>query len=119
MQVCAGCHREIWETYRRTGMGRSFYPLWAATVVEDFTGNNTYYHKASDSYFTMLARDGSYFQRRYQRDSAGNPINIVEERIDYVMGSGNHARAYLHRTAANTLIRCRWDGTPKKAATGP
>ena len=29
---------------------------------------------------------------------------MEEQRIDYVMGSGNHARTYLHRTARGTLI---------------
>jgi predicted CXXCH cytochrome family protein len=104
MRVCAGCHRELWETYRRTGMARSFYRPSPERAVEDLTGKNTYYHLASDSYFSMLRRDGQYFQRRYQLDSAGRQINVMEKRIDYIMGSGNHARAYLHRTAANTLI---------------
>ena len=35
----------------------------------------------------------------------GKQINVMEKRIDYIMGSGNHARAYLHRTPANTLIQ--------------
>ena len=30
--------------------------------------------------------------------------NVEESRIDYVLGSGNHARSYLHRTARGTLI---------------
>lgn len=85
-------------------MSRSFYRPSPGNVVEDFTKNNTYYHKPSDSYFTMLVRDGKYFERRYQLDSAKQPVNVMEKQIDYIMGSGNHARTYLHRTSANTLI---------------
>lgn len=103
-RVCAGCHREIWESYRRTAMARSFYRATPENMVEDFTNQTTFYHAASQSYFTMLRRGDEYYQRRYQLDSAGRQINVMEKRIDYVMGSGNHARAYLHRTAANTLI---------------
>ena len=103
-QVCAGCHRAVWETYRRTGMGRSFYRASTEKSVEDFTKNNTYYHKPSDSYFTMLERGGQYYQRRYQLDSNGKQVNLMEKRVDYIMGSGNHARTHLHRTKANTLI---------------
>src|SRR5688572_27342327 len=40
-RVCATCHRQIWETYRQTGMGRSFYRPSAGTTVPA-----TYYHKA-------------------------------------------------------------------------
>ena len=72
--------------------------------MEDFTGKNTFYHQPSDSYFTMLLRDGKYYQRRYQVDSSGKQVNVMEKQIDYILGSGNHSRAYLHRTAANTLV---------------
>lgn len=102
--VCADCHPKVWETYRNTGMGRSFYRPTPETMIEDFVRKNTYYHEPSRSYFTMLIRDGQYFQRRHQLDSSGRQINVMEKRIDYVLGSGNHARAYLHRTAADTLI---------------
>ena len=102
--LCAGCHRDVWETYRRTGMGRSFYHPSPNVTVEDFTQKNTFYHQPSDSYFTMLQRDGKYYQRRYQIDSGGKQVNVMEKQIDYILGSGNHSRAYLHRTAANTLV---------------
>jgi predicted CXXCH cytochrome family protein len=102
--VCANCHRQVWETYRRTAMGRSFYRPSPENTVEDFTNKNTFYHQPSDSYFTMLRRGSEYFQRRHQLDARGKQINVMEKRIDYIMGSGNHSRAYLHRTPANTLI---------------
>ena len=102
--VCRGCHQSVWNSYQKTGMARSFYVPSAKTTVEDFSKNNTYFHQPSASYFTMLQRDGRLFQRRYQLDSTGKQINVVEKQVDYVMGSGNHARTYLSRTAANTLI---------------
>src|SRR4051812_14793390 len=37
--ACADCHRQIWETYRRTGMGRSFARVDPKTAVEDYTRN--------------------------------------------------------------------------------
>lgn len=102
--VCASCHRDKWETYRRTGMGRSFYRPAPQNMVEDFNSGNTYYHGPSESWFTMLQRGGEYFQRRHQLDSLGREVNVVEKRIDFVMGSGNHARAYLHRTPAGEIV---------------
>ena len=103
-EACAGCHTKIAETYRRTGMGRSLFRPSAENTVEDYSRKNTYFHKASDSYFTMLRRDGKYYQQRYQIDFNGKQINLVEKQIDYVLGSGNHVRAYLHRTSANQLV---------------
>lgn len=96
---CAACHRAIWDTYRQTGMGRAFYRPSSQTV-----GIGTYYHKASDSHFTILNRSGRFFQRRHQLDAAGREVNAFEKSIDYVMGSGNHARTYLHRTPRGALV---------------
>jgi len=103
-EVCAGCHHDVWETYKQTGMARSFARPSLTNTIEDYTNKNTYYHKASDSYFTMLRRDGKFYQRRYQVDSSGKQVNVMEKQVDYIMGSGNHARAYLHRTARGTLV---------------
>ncbi|HEY3936655.1 MAG TPA: tetratricopeptide repeat protein, partial [Bryobacteraceae bacterium] len=103
-ETCAGCHRDVWETYKRTGMARSFYSPSGANTVEDYTYKNTFYYKASDSYFSMLRRDGQFYQRRYQIDFAGKTVNVMEKQIDFIMGSGNHARAYLHRTERGTLV---------------
>jgi tetratricopeptide (TPR) repeat protein len=102
--VCATCHAKEAEGYRKTGMGRSFYKPSPDRIVEDFTRNNKYYHKASDTWFSMLQRDGKIFQRQYQIGFDGKQTNVLEKPVDYVVGSGNHSRTYLARTAKNTLI---------------
>src|SRR6266446_3809674 len=65
--------------------------------------NNRYYHQASNTYFTMFEQSGKYYQRRYQTGFDGKETNVDEKEIDFVMGSGNHARTYLHRTNTGTL----------------
>jgi tetratricopeptide (TPR) repeat protein len=101
-QSCAGCHRRIWETYRLTGMGRSFSRPTIENTLANWTGS--YYHAPSDSYFMMLRRGGNFFQRRHQLGPDGREINVMEKQIDFIMGSGNHARTFLHRSPRNTLI---------------
>ncbi|MBV9505470.1 MAG: hypothetical protein JO323_10775, partial [Acidobacteriia bacterium] len=102
--LCAGCHASIWATYRRTGMARSFYRPTAETTVGFTTKNPTYYHKASDSYFTVFERDGRFYQQRYQIGFDGKQTNTLEKEIHFVMGSGNHVRAYLSRTGRGTYV---------------
>ncbi len=51
----------------------------------------------------MLQRDGELFQRRWQVGPDGKEANVDEKRVDYVLGSGNHSRTYLHLTERNTL----------------
>lgn len=99
--ACATCHVDKALGFAKTGMGRSFYKLQPSNVVEAL--GRTFYHKASDSYFVMFERDGAYYQRRWQKDFNGQETNVDEKRVDFVMGSGNHGRTYLHISPQNTL----------------
>lgn len=101
--VCAQCHADKARTFSHTGMGRSFYRMTPEKAVENFKSGLPYYHAASDTYFSMFERDGKYFERRWQVGFDGRETNVEEKQIDYVMGSGNHARTYLHLTPRGTL----------------
>ncbi len=96
--ACTGCHQEIWETYQHTGMGRSMSRPTPEAMVEDFRKPIQFYHRASDQHYTIYERDGKYYQRRHQVGFGGSETNVVEKQIHFVVGSGNHARTYLHRT---------------------
>jgi hypothetical protein len=85
-------------------MGRSLYRPAPANTLEDYARNNEFYHSLSDTHYSMVLRDGRYYQRRWQVGFWRQETNIEESRIDYVLGSGNHARSYLHRTARGTFI---------------
>jgi tetratricopeptide (TPR) repeat protein len=101
--VCAGCHQDIAKTYRLTGMGRSFYSPSAENAIEDYKIHNTVYNRASDRYYTMIERDGKWYQQRYQIGFAEKEANVVEKQVEYVIGSGNHSRSYLFRNSEGNL----------------
>ena len=106
-RICSKCHRQIAEDYARTGMGRSFFRPGPSTTLETFATPATkldIYHALSDTHFSMIVRDSQYFERRWQIGFDGKETNVEEMKIDYVLGSGNHARSYLSRTARGTLI---------------
>jgi Flp pilus assembly protein TadD len=116
-QSCATCHAEIAATYARTGMARSFYKPTSTNTVEDYSRANRYFHKPSNTWFQMVRRGGAFYQRRWQLASGGRETNAEELQIDYIMGSGNHVRTYLHRTARNTLIELPLAWYPEHAGT--
>src|SRR5262245_10437988 len=82
--VCAECHSEIAETYRLTGMGRSFYRPRLENAPEDYKSHNSLYHEASDRYYTMVERGGTFFQRRHQIGFGGKESNVAEVAVDFV-----------------------------------
>jgi predicted CXXCH cytochrome family protein len=101
--LCAGCHRKIAEDYAQTGMGRSLRGVRTDMVLPEFDGK-VFRHGASEQYFTPYQKDGKYFLRRHQAGPDGSAANVVDSEVHFVFGSGNHARSYLHRTPAGTLI---------------
>jgi predicted CXXCH cytochrome family protein len=102
--ICAGCHSDVAKTYKLTGMGHSLYRPAAENLVEDYKTHNTLDNEPSGLTYTMVERDGKYYQRRSEKGFDGNETNVVEEQIDYIIGSGNHARSYLHRGPDGRLI---------------
>ncbi len=103
--ACAGCHQEIWEQFRETGMGRSFSRMRPDVSIADFDRSNTYYHPASDRHYHMYRQGDLFYMQRSQRGPDGGPINEVEKRMEYVLGSGYKARAYLTRNSQGELLQ--------------
>ena len=98
--LCVTCHEDIAPAYGFTGMGRSFSRV-------DGSGFPTgrVYHEASDRYYTMVQRDGKFYQRRHQVGFGGKETNVLELEAQFVVGSGNHARTFLHRTPDGRLVQ--------------
>jgi len=96
-KLCATCHAQIAKTYALTGMARSFYKA-------EMQDNVAFHHEPSDTWFAMERKDGKTYQRRWRIGPDGKPIEVAESSVDYVMGSGNHVRTYLHRTERGALV---------------
>jgi hypothetical protein len=91
-EVCGDCHGSIASSYARTGMARGFS---AATSTNTKTTAGTR--------FEVVQRGKEFFQRR-------SPAQ--ELKIDYVLGSGNQMRTYLHRTENGELVELAQAGDP-------
>ena len=102
---CVECHATEAAGYATTGMAHAFYRPDAKTTVEASAASRQFFHAASGTYYSMIEHRGAYFQRRWQQGFDGKPDNVEELQIDYIMGSGNHVRTYLHREKNGTLIQ--------------
>ena len=92
--TCQPCHARIFESYGKTGMGRSFSKVDAPPPLTEF------FHPLSRRSYSVVVRSGSSYLRRAEPGSA----NVIEKRIDYVIGSGNHSRTFVHRNERGKLI---------------
>ncbi|MDX1983416.1 MAG: tetratricopeptide repeat protein [Bryobacteraceae bacterium] len=95
--ICARCHPGIAASFAKTGMGRSIQPA-------RLTGS-TYYHRISNRHYRVSEREGAWYVRRHQMDAMGNETNVVEARVDLVIGSGNHARTPVSLASSDRLLQ--------------
>ncbi len=101
--ACAECHREVAESYARTAMARTFGAVQSENDFPELK-RGAFHHDASEEAFTVYARDGRPYIQRRQIGFDGAVTNVFEARVDYRIGSGNHARSYISRTKAGELI---------------
>jgi predicted CXXCH cytochrome family protein len=101
--LCSPCHQDIAATFAKTGMGRSFQRATPQNMSDAVKNGKPFFHEASHTYFETIERGGKFYQRRWQIGFDGRDTNVEEKLIDYVLGSGNHARTFLHLTARHTL----------------
>lgn len=102
--TCLQCHQTETKGYASTGMAHAFYAPTAATTVDSPAHTRDFFHAASATYYSMVREGDRFAQKRWQQGLDGKPENIEQLSIDYVMGSGNHVRTYLHRETDGTLI---------------
>jgi tetratricopeptide (TPR) repeat protein len=100
--TCATCHEEFARTFHLTGMGRSFSRVMPNQAW--ITGPVRLHHEPSQRFYTITQRDGVLYQRRHQMGFDGRETNVLELTADFVVGSGNHARTFLHRNRDGRLV---------------
>ena len=91
-------------------MARSFRRPAPEDVIEDYTRHHRITHGPSGFTYEMLERDGRLIQRRSEHDTHGRPVRVYEREVTFVIGSGRHARSYLHRapTGEVTQLPVTW-----------
>lgn len=123
-KACAACHQELFDAYQQVGMAQSFAKPSAENLTEDFQ-NSHFVHQPSKRHYEMLREGDALTFRRYQLDGAGQTINEFVQKVDWILGSGKHARNYLYQTEAGEMYQLpvawypqerRWDMAANFAA---
>jgi Flp pilus assembly protein TadD len=102
--ACALCHRGLAESYREKGMARAFRRPRPESDIESFAAPPLL-HSLSGQSFQITRRGERLVFRRWQTDAAGAPVNVFETPVDWILGSGDHARTYLYQTPAGEIFQ--------------
>ena len=102
-KVCAGCHREIYDSYVASAMGRSMMPVDAAAEPFPADAAPVVSERLNRRFFNERRPDGIY-QRETEAKASGKPPFDNAHRLAYVIGSGVNGFSYLVRRG-NFLVQ--------------
>ncbi|HSK81723.1 MAG TPA: tetratricopeptide repeat protein [Thermoanaerobaculia bacterium] len=102
--ACALCHSDLAASYREKGMARAFARPRPGADIESFEAP-PFFHEPSSQRMEIRRRGDRLVFRRWQDGPDGQPINALEQEVDWILGSGDHARTYLYRTAGGELYQ--------------
>ncbi|MEM9983553.1 MAG: tetratricopeptide repeat protein [Bacteroidota bacterium] len=91
---CKSCHAPIYETYRKTNMGHSFYLPSRQDTIETFGASAVVYDSTQDFFYYPYWKEEELWIREW-RQVGTDTSYLREEKVDYVIGSGNQTRSYL------------------------
>jgi len=100
--ACKTCHPSKYASYQGVGMAQSMRRPRADVLIEDFKNAHFVNH---GTHYEMSWKDGALIFRRYQLDDAGKRINELEQKVDWILGSGHRSRVYLYRTPSGELFQ--------------
>ncbi|MGH2574951.1 MAG: tetratricopeptide repeat protein, partial [Ignavibacteria bacterium] len=119
-EECYGCHSEIYNTFKKTGMGRSLYLPTTKNMIEDYEKNNQIYDSRTNFYYKMYREGENFYQMEFRLDERGKRTHELARKVDYIIGSGNNTRSYI--TAENGFLyempvtwyteKKKWDLSP-------
>lgn len=97
-QVCAGCHTEISERYRRSGMASSWRRL-DESRLRDFAVTlhaSGHVHDPAGAFdYEAVVTDTELYQEEVWRSDGDDSMSRLRRRAHYAVGSGNHAVAFV------------------------
>ena len=114
--ACSGCHRAIYESYMRTGMGHSMRP--ASNL--DLPAEAELGHARLDRRFRVFRQGKDLYQSEYALDAADNRVFEDTHKLEFAIGSGVNGYSFAVRRG-NYLFEAplsyyaksgRWDLSP-------
>lgn len=87
--VCARCHRGIFNSYSQTDMGRSMTTV-DATFLAKFQTTASIFNARQNRHFEVFARDGKLYQSEYAVGTDGKDVFRNTQQIEYLIGAGEN-----------------------------
>jgi hypothetical protein len=85
--ACAQCHREIYDLYSRTDMGRSMSPADPA-LMGKISASATVFDQRLNRHFEEFVKDGNLYQSEFENEANGQNTLRDTHKVDWIIGAG-------------------------------
>lgn len=92
--VCQSCHADIYDTFTKGEMGRSFRVGSVSNSDADFDNAPAVYDTTANLYYQAFHRGDDIFLREF-RLADGDTVFSRVEKIDFIVGSGQHTNSHI------------------------
>jgi len=96
-QVCAGCHRGIYDRYLKTGMGRSMSLAGDPSQTESASAPVIVFQESTGRHFQVYREGKDLYQSQYEVDGVHKEIYRTTHKLEYVIGSGANGQSFAVR----------------------
>ena len=93
MNQCAACHLEQYESFIKTGMGKSMKPA-LKQHSSSFFSNILYDSILKLNYYPHWKND-TLFVHEYKTEEGGDTTHSLNKKINYIIGSGHHTNSHV------------------------
>jgi hypothetical protein len=93
-KACADCHRQIYNEYMQTGMGRSISPVTPA-LLKTMQIPAAYEDRKLNRQFSVYAQDGKLYQSESETDATGKEVFHDVHLLPWVVGAGENGFGLL------------------------
>ncbi len=93
MNTCKLCHQDIYNTFIKTGMGKSLGLATKEKSAADFS-NASIYDKFSDMHYKAFWDKDSLYFKEY-RLQGKDTVHSRTEQVNFIIGSGQHTNSHL------------------------
>ncbi len=120
MSECRQCHEAVYQTFKETGMGKSWDLASKEKSSADFSDKHApVYDSILNFYYKAFWKDTLLYIKEYRLDGK-DTTHYREQKIDYIVGSGQHTNShlfeingYLHQAPITFYTqKGKWDLAP-------
>lgn len=93
MNTCKLCHQNIYNTFIKTGMGKSFDVATKEKSAADYS-HPLVYDKFSDFYYKAAWKNDSLYFTEFRLNGKDTTFKRTEQ-VNYIVGSGQHTNSHM------------------------